>query len=190
MRLNIAISVVAGLALLGAFDHSMLAQSSESNPSSYDRPDIARVRVDPGRGRTWRLTLEGILLQAPGRTQPVVVPLPGWLVAGPSDACAPDFAIGPRGEVVVTSNVIPTLWRIDPDTLAVSVHPLELDADAGRDIGFTSLRFSGAHGAYFAVSQVDGSVWKINSSLTRGEKVLADGPARQAAERSQSCDIN
>lgn len=190
MRPSIVIAVIAGLAWLGAFEHNMPAPTSDPVAATADEPEIARVRVDRVRGRTWRLTLEGVVVQAPGQSKPVTVPLPGWIVVGPSDACAPDLAIGPGGEAVVTSNVTSTLWRVDPDTLAVSVHPLRLDADAGRDIGFTSLRFSRAHGAFFAVSQVHGSAWKIDTSLTRGEQVLADGPAQQAAERSPSCDIS
>ncbi len=69
-------------------------------------------------------------------------------------ACAPDIAIGPRGEVVVTSNVLPVLWKIDPDTLAVSVHRLQLDADHDKDVGFSGLAYSEHNGAYFAVSEL------------------------------------
>ena len=39
-----------------------------------------------------------------------------------------------------------TLWRIDPETLAVTVHPLVLDDHRGRDIGFSALTWSPRHG--------------------------------------------
>ena len=78
---------------------------------------------------------------------------------------------GPKGEAVVTSNVVSTLWRIDPQTLAVTEHPLALDADAGRDVGFSSLIYSPRHAAYFAVSGAHGSVWRIDTRLQRAQKV-------------------
>jgi len=70
------------------------------------------------------------------------VPLPGWLYAGEPYGCAPDLALGPKGEALISSDVVPVLWRVDPETLAVTQHTPWLDADADKDIGFTALAFS------------------------------------------------
>jgi streptogramin lyase len=99
------------------------------------------------------------------------VRLPGWVWAGAPYGCLPDLALGPRGEAVVTSNVLPTLWRIDPDSLAVSVHALALDADDDKDVGFTGLVYSPQHGAFFAASHAHGSLWRIDPQLRTARKM-------------------
>jgi len=91
-------------------------------------------------------------------------------------ACLPDLALGPRGEVVITSNIVPTLWRIDPETLAVSMHPLVLEADTGKDVGFSGLVYSSEHGAFFAVSDPHGSLWRIDAPFTSARKIPLSAP--------------
>ena len=93
--------------------------------------------------------------------------------------CPPDLALGPKGEAVVTSNIVPILWRIDPDTLAVSVHELVLDADNDKDVGFSGLRYSTEHGVFFAASDVHGSLWRIDPLLRKGQKVPFLAPIRE-----------
>lgn len=117
------------------------------------------------RDRAWQLTADGVVT---GKT---VVPIPGWVLAQPSYACAPELAVGPKGEAVITSNVVPTLWRVDPETLAVTEHPLALDADADKDVGLTRLVYSPKHAAFFAVSHAHGSLWRIDTQLKRAQKI-------------------
>ena len=129
---------------------------------------ILSIAVDdqPAQGkRAWQLTRDGVMA---GQTS---VSIPGWIRAEEPYACPPELAIGPKGEAVVTSNVVSTLWRIDPETLAVTEHPLTLDADAGRDVGFSSLVYSPRHAAYFAVSAAHGSLWRIDTQLKRAQKI-------------------
>lgn len=122
------------------------------------------------RDRTWTVTRDGVLLQDRANPGTTLVPLPDWLWAGAPYGCGPDLALGPKGEIVVTSDVLPTLWRIDPQTRAVSVHPLALDADADKDVGFSSISYSARHGTYFAVSHDHGSLWRIDPLLRRAQK--------------------
>ena len=84
----------------------------------------------------------------------------------------------------MTSNVLPVLWKIDPDTLAVSVHRLQLDADADKDVGFSGLAYSERDGAYFAVSELHGSLWRIDPMLRRAQKIALSEPARGACALS------
>lgn len=122
--------------------------------------------------RVWSLTQEGVSLLEPARPPMVTVALPGWHWAGAPYGAAPVLARGPLGEVIVTSDVVPVLWKIDPVTLAVSVHALTLDADADKDVGFSALAYSREHDAFVGVSGTLGSVWMIDRSLTRARKVL------------------
>jgi hypothetical protein len=138
-----------------------------------------RYRPQPERARTWVLDAQGLFLEQ-ARQPRLAVKLPEWQWAGEPYACAPDIAIGPRGEVVVTSNVLPMLWKIDPETLAVSVHRLQLDADTDKDVGFSGLVYSERNGAYFAVSALHGSLWRIDPLLRRAQKIALSEPARGA----------
>jgi hypothetical protein len=135
----------------------------------------ARWQVDAGRNRVWLLTRDGALLYdaAAGKVAPR---LPDWQWADAPYGCLPDLALGPEGEAVITSNVLSTLWRIDPGTLAVTVHPLVLDADRDKDVGFSGLVYSPEQGAYFAVSGMHGSLWRIDARLGTARKVPLSAP--------------
>ena len=142
-----------------------------------------RHRAQPEHARAWVLDAQGLFLEQAGKPRRPVR-LPDWTWAGEPYACAPDIAIGPRGEVVVTSNVLPVLWRVDPETLAVSVHRLQLDADADKDVGFSGLAYSERDGAWFAVSELHGSLWRIDPMLRRAQKIALSEPARGACALS------
>lgn len=140
----------------------------------------ARYRIDPERSRVWLLAREAVYLYDFSRPERTAVSLPGWITVDSPYSCLPDLALGPKGEVIVTSNVLPTLWRIDPATLAVSVHPLVLDADNDKDVGFSGLVYSAQHRAFIAVSYAHGSLWKIDPRLERAQKIPVSAPLREA----------
>lgn len=173
---------VLGLAVLAA---AASGCSSEAAPESIDAGQaIVRIRhqVDQARGRVWLLTQSGIIVfdvNAPRSMRRL--PLPDWMWAGEPYGCLPDLALGPKGEALVSSDVVPTLWRVDPETLKVSRHPLALDADTDKDIGFSELRYSAEQNAYIAVSSFYGSVWRIDPLLERAQKVA------QAASPAPGC---
>ena len=133
--------------------------------------------------RTWVLDGDGVSLQQPGKAR-VAIKLPEWQWAHQPYACPPAIAIGPRGEVLVTSNVLPVLWKIDPQTLAVTVHRLQLDADTDKDVGFSGLVYSARDGAYFAVSGLHGTLWRIDPLLRRAQKIALSEPVRGACAMS------
>ena len=162
----------------------------DTNAQPAQWPSVRQQR-DPASDRVWRLTREGVSLYAAGQRQ-AVISLPGWIWVDEPYSCPPDVAIGPKGEALVTSNVVPTLWKIDPTTLAVTVHALKLSADDDKDIGFTGLAYSAHRGAFFAVSDTYGSTWRIDAELTRATKVASGPPrpyrmARSGHPRSAPC---
>jgi hypothetical protein len=57
---------------------------------------------------------------------------------------------------------------------------LELDADTDKDVGFSGLAYSAEHGAFFAVSDLHGSLWRIDRTLARAEKVSLSEPLPRA----------
>ncbi len=143
-----------------------------------------RYQVDPERNRAWFLTDKGVVVHDVSRRKSVTVSLPRWVWVGASYACPPTLALGPKGEAVITSNVLPTVWRVDPDSFAVSVHPLELDADKDKDVGFSGLVYSRQHGAFLAASPIQGSLWKIDLLLTRAQKIPFSAPITNACDHA------
>jgi hypothetical protein len=139
-------------------------------------------RDDPSRNRVWILNDRGLFLYYTGTPEKLVeISLPSWQWVDAPYGCPPGLALGPKGEAVVTSNIVPTLWRIDPDSLAVTTHELVLDADKDKDVGFSSLEYSSEHGAFLAVSDVHGSLWRIDPLLTKGQKLSHSVPVGKAA---------
>jgi hypothetical protein len=146
---------------------SLLSAAGCGEPTS-------QAQTGTPRHRAWQLTGDGVLAGN------AAVPIPGWIRAEDAYACAPELAVGPKGEAVITSNVVPTLWRVDPETLAVTEHPLTLDEDSGRDVGFSGLVYSSQHAAYFAVSHAHGTLWRIDTQLKRGQKIPLSQPVSSA----------
>lgn len=138
---------------------------------------VLGYQLDRERNRSLSLTREGVLIHK-SVARPIRVELPGWIYAG-APHCPPALALGPQGEVVVTSNVIPTLWRIDAETLAVTVHPLALDSDQDKDVGFASVVYAPQQRAYIAHSKTLRSVWRIDTALQRAEKLSATDPIEE-----------
>ena len=147
--------------------------------SQPDPSGMGRQRSDPVRQRVWILGSQGLFLQDRSAGTLVEVALPSWQWVDEPYGCPPDLALGPDGEAVVSSNIVPVLWRIDPETLAVSVHEIALDADQDKDVGFIRLAYSADHGAWFAVSETHGSLWEIDRSLGKGRKIARLAPIRE-----------
>ena len=145
--------------------------------------DVALLRTvhDPKRNQTWVLKHDGVYLHDAG-TQALKarVELPGWIYARPEYACAPDVALDAQGAAVISSNAVPTLWRIDPVTHAVSVHQPVLDADSDRDFGFSGLVYASDQGAFFATAPSHGSLWRIDPLLRRAQKIPLSAPVTGA----------
>lgn len=170
-----------------ALTFAALLAGCEENPPVQATPARAELRsfevrnqVDAARGRVWWLSRNGVFVHELNRTARAEVALPGWQVAGEGYACMPDLALGPRGDAFVTSNVSPIVWRIDARTLAVTEHRLALDADQDKDVGFTGLVYSPAHGAFYAASEAHGTLWRIDPALGGAQKIAVSALIRGA----------
>jgi len=145
-----------------------------------ERP-VLRYQMDAARGRIWALTPDGVeLYDVATRRKVAQIARPGWLWVREQYNCSPDLAIGPSGEAVISSNVVPTLWRIDPVTLAASRHEPVLDEDKGKDVGFTGLVYSARLKAFIGVSALHGSMWRIDPSFQRALNIPLSEPLPKA----------
>lgn len=145
------------------------------------RANVLRARLDSERGRIWTLHADGVDLYDARSDQKLrSFALPEWIWAGPFSACPPDLALGGGGEVVVSSNVVPVLWRIDPASFQVSRHELTVVGHPGREVGFSGLLHSPRQGVFLGVNGPDGSMWRIDASLTRAEHIPLSSPMPRA----------
>jgi len=150
---------------------------ARSEEKKVAAPEV-RYRIDAARNRIWVLTDDGVSLYDVAAQKRIAISLPDWVRVDKEYGCLPDLALGPKGEAVITSNVLPTLWRVDPESLAVTVHPLVLDMDTDKDVGFSGLDYSAEQGAFFAVSYVHGSLWRIDPLFRRAQKIELSEPIR------------
>ena len=181
LLVTLALSAVffTGCDVESAPKSTALKLAAHEVPSAWydgDSP-ILRFRRDAARDRGWILTEDGVLLFDFRTRQTIAhIPLPGWQWLSEAYSCAPDLALGPQGEVLVTSNVVPTLWRIDPVSLSVSRHEPVLDQDTDKDVGFSALAYSSKRGAFFAAGSLNGSRWRIDPSLKTAQKIAPSAP--------------
>jgi len=145
------------------------------------KAELQVVRADAAGNRLWVLDQDAVTVydNTNGRRLRRVI-LPDWVLAGPRDGCPPSLALDASGVAFVSSNVVPVLWRVDPQRFQVTQIALELDTDADKDVGFTSLSFS-ADGALIAAGATYSSAWRIDVSAGRASKV-ASAPAPGACD--------
>ena len=197
---NVLGALAIAIAVAGCFDSGASSAGSGERktaaPASEPRVDIAertspdwvrseqpilRHQLDAARDRLWILTRDGVdLYDSRTHRKVASIALPNWTWVKEQYNCAPDLTLGPRGEAVISSNVVPTLWRVDPVTFSVSEHDLVLDADTQRDIGFSGMAYSPAQGVFFAVSNLNGSLWRIDPLLRRAQNIPLSTPIPNA----------
>ncbi len=137
-----------------------------------------RTVHDASRNRVWVLERDALYLHQEAQKQRYE--LPGWIYASEPYACSPDVAIDAQGAAVVSSNVVPVLWRVEPAKGQVTRHELALDADSDKDVGFSGLAYVPEQGVFFAVSATYGSLWRIDTLLRRAQKIPVSTPLRDA----------
>lgn len=137
-----------------------------------------RTVHDASRNRVWVLESDALYLHQGAQKQRYE--LPGWIYASEPYACSPDVAVDAQGAAVVSSNVVPVLWRVEPAKGQVTRHELALDADSDKDVGFSGLAYVPEQGVFFAVSATYGSLWRIDTLLRRAQKIPVSTPLRDA----------
>ncbi len=138
-----------------------------------DRNRALVVRRDGERARTWVLGVDGVrLLEDAGARPSPNFRLRGWIHVASPGVCAPDLLVDADGTAIVSSNITPDLWRVDPDLGTVTALKVALEPDREREIGFTALRFAGRDSLH-AESTTDRSHWRIDLRSGRAELIDA-----------------
>ena len=136
--------------------------------------DPIRVLCDEPRDRTWILGTDAVYLHERGiSTPPRRFALPGWIYLKPPYAREPDLLVEPGGTVIVSSNIMSRLWRIDADAASTEELDIALQPGSDRDFGFSALEMMG-HGALRATSSTDRSRWQIDLAARSASRVGGD----------------
>ncbi len=153
------------------------AATSVSAASTFFPP---RVERDDARDRIWSLSEGEVLLyHGRARTWAKTIALRGWSSVGAQHSCAADIAVDVAGNVIVSSNIAPTLWRIDAKSLEAERLDIVLDADPDKDVGFTGL-LSTSRDRLYAISAIHGSLWRIDLNARRATKLEMANPLNGA----------
>jgi hypothetical protein len=187
-RAALLAACLSSLAVFGACDNPRLSATasamggnalaeSGAPPTWYKgSAPVIRHQFDAARNRSWILAWDGVHAYDYGTSKKIDrVALPGWNWVGEPYGCAPALAIGPQGEAVISSDVAPVMWRVDPATLAVTSRELVLDADTDKDVGFSGLAYAPEHGVFIATSSFQGSVWRLDPALKTAQKIALVG---------------
>lgn len=155
---------------------SLITGASTSGQAGQDAPSLKSLK-DDARERIYVLVRDGVdVLEARVPRRVAHIELPGWVWADEPYSCPPDMTFSPTGDVLVTSNVVPVIWRIERLTLATTVHELAPDQDRDKDIGFIELRWTGGLGAYIATTD-GGARWHVDRALSTARKMADRGAA-------------
>ena len=138
------------------------ADSAENRLDSYGlgESNTLRVATDTAGGRLWALGLDEVRVYDT-ITKKLIrqIALPNWSVNGA--VCGPGLALDRSGSAFISSNVQPTLLRIDADSFALKVHEISLEGKEQWEIGFGAIAFN-ADGALYAITSSANSLWKID----------------------------
>jgi hypothetical protein len=165
-KLFLAAAALAATSLLSGCDGSVRREGRVE-------PLLQIIRTDAERNRLWVLDQESLTLydNLNGRRVRRIT-LPDWVLAGEGYACAPDVVLDRAGAVFVSSNVVPVVWRVDPQSFDVKRIELALDADTDKDVGFTGLSFAG-DGVLVAAGATFGSLWRIDLAAASASRVAS-----------------
>ena len=131
--------------------------------------DVLGVETDPRRGRVWVLGLDSLRVYDAATKKPIrEVELPSWYLA--DAACMPDLVLDSSGSALVSSNVVPQLWRVDAETFETAVIDITLRSREQWDVGFGALRFTST-GGLEAVTSNANSMWSIDLAKGRADLI-------------------
>ena len=150
--------------------------SKRATPATFTRTaEPYRIRADLQRNRYWVLGDDHVSVHdAVNRKLIRQIKLPGRNVA--DFVAYPDMVLDRTGAALVSSNITPMLWHIDPDSFNVTRIDIKLQTRENWDTGFSGLAYT-ADGALFGVTSFASSLWLLNISEAKATPIEPANPA-------------
>jgi hypothetical protein len=166
-RLFVATQAPATAARLSDGSKALDVQHVQGSPGST----ILRLRVDAQRERLWVLEVGAVhVIDLVARERIARIELTNWMYTADATNCLPDLQLDPGGSAIVTDNVQPKLWRIDPDHFSFREYRPTFDTQDTIDAGFTALNVR-EDGSIVAAMAAPGSLWRIDRALSRAVQI-------------------
>jgi hypothetical protein len=167
-----ALVLLVLLALAGAT--SIPAHAGDTTPPAT----VPRTENDAIHNRVWTLEDDAAYVYS-ASTQALIqrIELPNWIAARRAYSCAPDIAISPNGDALVTSNVRTIIWRVDAGSLTATPIEIATDSDHDKDFGFTGLVYVDAK-TLIAFNAFHGTLWQIDIAKRTARKISTSSPIR------------
>ena len=132
---------------------------------------VLRLRIDVPRDRLWVLDVGHVHVVDLATNRRIrSIALPNWTYSTHEDLCLPDLQLDEQGAALVSDNVQPKLWRIDPRDFSTIERNVKLDAHRNLDVGFSALAV-GERGVIYAAMAAPGLLWRVDSDLSRAENI-------------------
>ncbi len=168
-------ATLLAIAVLAGCGGPVSSQSPMNGPPSEE---ILRTQSDAARGRIWVLGVEDLrVYDAVSNKLVRRVVLPGWSIA--RYKCPPDLILDASGSAIISNNVVPTLWRVDARSFAVTERAIALEGKEGWDIGFGAIALAG-NGSIYALTSNGMSLWKVDSGVASASLLKTYLPPAQA----------
>lgn len=156
--------------LVGSYQTGSVVRVDASGRSAGDllrnansrRPKRAiRLRTDSARNRLWVLDEDSVYVYAlPSAALVSRIELPRFVSS--RAACLPDLALDAFGNGFVSDNERPALYRIDADSMALSMIPVRVSAEHTSHEGLSALAPTRWPGVMLAGSAASGRLWLID----------------------------
>ena len=163
-------NVMSALVVAGCLGSPQaLAQASTSQEGLHA---VVRAKSDTARGLRWELGWGAVFAyeEASGRFIRRIS-LADASFSGARGACRPGLLLSRSGAVIVSSNIEPVLWRIDPATFEVRRYDIVPDSDRSKDFGFSALAWDANEKVLYAASAMMGTLWRIDLDAATATKI-------------------
>lgn len=170
--------VIAGLRALRPATVSVLIMTFLITGLIYGTAHARSLAAERDVTRSRHYVLEGGTVSVYTNAGAILrrVDLPAAVFAHLPYACSPAMIVDRAGAVIISSNVLPVPWRIDPNAFTVRRYELQLDLGNELEVGVTGLAAANEEGIVLAYTGLSGSLWRVELSSGKATKINLSRP--------------
>ena len=168
---SISINILSAVAMSACVE-SHDGQQRSAAAQAEELHVTVQAHADPAHGLRWELGWGAVFAYDEASGALVRrISLADASFSGARTMCRPDLLVGPSGAVIVSSNVEPVLWRIEPGSFEVHRYDIARDADLEQDFGFGALMWGASEKELYAENAATGTRWRIDLDTSSAIKI-------------------